>query len=306
MTRAVSSARLAHFNPGAVMHALVSPNGHALRVVRPTPEPTPNRSTPSAYAPIEKVPLQTRDGMRSKAFTVRIEDASTDAGWREVGTVSEDYLLVPNRDVRDMAEEIAVRTGHEFVTARTLFDGRRFALALAFPTALAVEVKVGDPVSVGIMFENSYDGSKRLSASLYVHRLACSNGMVCPQLFGRVRFRHTLASQGWEDEVARVLSVLSTARSGVEQFALGAARLASTQITYRHLRALRQGVLKDVPLTLWARALDRTLQHEENSLYGLMNGATAVLWHDPKQTVRDVEHNEVITTGLLSYATRLN
>ena len=288
------------------MHALPSTNGHALRVVRPTAQPTSNRPTLSPYAPIEKVPLQTTDGMRSRAFTVRIADDQAETGFREVGTVSEDYLLVPNRDVRDMAEEIARRTGHEFVTARTLFDGRRFALALAFPTALAVEVKVGDPVSVGVLFENSYDGSKRLSASLYVHRLACSNGMIVPQLFGRVRFKHTLASAGWEDEVARVLSVLATSRVGVEQFARGAARLASTQITYRHLRALRQGVLKDVPLTLWARALDRTLAHEENSLYGLLNGATATLWHDPKQTVRDVEHNEAITTGLLAYATRLN
>ena len=289
------------------MHAITPfANGRSLRAVHSNPEPAPNRPALSPYAPIEKVPLQTHDGMRSRAFTVRIEDGTAETGFREVGTVSEDYLLVPNRDVRDMAEEIARRTGHEFVTARTLFDGRRFALALAFPTALAVEVKVGDPVSVALMLRNSYDGSERLSASLYVHRLACSNGLVCPKLFGRVRFRHTLASAGWEDEVARVLSVLATSRVGVEQFARGAARLASTQITYRHLRALRQGVLKDVPLTLWAKALDRTLQHEENSLYGLLNGATAVLWHDPKQTVRDVEHNEAITAGLLAYATKLN
>lgn len=61
---------------------------------------------------------------------------------------------------------------------------------------------VVDVVGLGIMFENSYDRIRKLGASLYVHRLACVNGMLIPQHFARVRFKHELASAHWGDDVA--------------------------------------------------------------------------------------------------------
>ncbi len=209
---------------------------------------------------------------------------------------------MPNRDVRDMAEEIAIRSGHDFVTSRTLFDGKRFALAITFPFAYQVEVRVGDPLSIGMALRTSYDGSQRLSASLFVHRLACSNGMIAPQLFGRVRFRHVQKSAGWEEEVSRVMSVLSQAHYGLKEFAASAVKLANTPLTAEHLKQLRKGVFAPVPMTLWSRMVDQTLLREEHTLYGLLNGGTAVTWHDPKMTVRDLEHNETLVRGLLSYA----
>lgn len=272
-----------------------------------SPAPTPaQRPALDPYAPIEKRPLITLDGMKSRGYTVRIGDETTNSGWRECGIVREDYLLVPNRDVRDMAEEIAIRSGHDFVTSRTLFDGKRYSLAITFPFAHAVEVRLGDPVSIGMLMTNAYDGSRQLSASLFVNRLACSNGMVAPQLFGRVRFRHVQRSSGWEEEVARVMQVLGHAEHGLRQFATSAAKLARTQLTARHLKALRSGVFASMPVTLWSRMLDQTLLREEHSLYGLLNGGTAATWHDPRMSVRDVEHNETITRGLLAYAETLS
>lgn len=58
------------------------------------------------YAPIEKVPLLTPDGMKSRGYAVQIEDDSASVGLSKVGEVSEDYLLVPNRDVRTMAYQV--------------------------------------------------------------------------------------------------------------------------------------------------------------------------------------------------------
>ncbi|HMB90717.1 MAG TPA: hypothetical protein VKP65_07710, partial [Rhodothermales bacterium] len=82
------------------------------------------------YVEIEKAPLFTPDQMQSRGYAVRIEDDKKDSGWREVGLVSEDYLLVPNRQVRDMALEIAGRSGEAWHESKVFFDGKRFLYGL--------------------------------------------------------------------------------------------------------------------------------------------------------------------------------
>ena len=76
------------------------------------------------YAPIEKRRLLAYDGMRSAGHTVRMEDASSPSGWRECGVVSESYLLVENADVRDLAYEVADRSGLGFEVERREGGGR--------------------------------------------------------------------------------------------------------------------------------------------------------------------------------------
>ena len=212
------------------------------------------------YAEIEKAPLYTPDRMRSRGYSVRLEDDGADDGWREVGLVSEDYLLVPNADVRGMAHEVGARSGLRFEEARTFFDGKRYALALAARSeAVHVEVEVGDYVSLGMLFENSYDGSCRLTASLFAYRLACKNGMLAGDLFARVRFRHSRESRGWEDELARSLAMLAGAQSGLRRFADGSARLARHRLGTAELAAIRTRYLDRLPVTLWGKVVDRYL-----------------------------------------------
>lgn len=270
------------------------------------------------YAPIEKAPLYTDDRMRSRGYSVRLEDEGADEGWREVGLVSEDYLLVPNTDVREMAYEVGARSGLRFEEARTFFDGRRYALALvarsesvevesvvgtgAPSTGAAVGPAVGDYVSLGLLFENSYDGSCRLSASLFAYRLACSNGMLASDLFARVRFRHSRESRGWEDELARSLAMLAGARSGLRRFARSASRLAGHGLGTRELATLRIGYLDRLPVTLWGKVVDRYLEHEAPTAWGLLNAGTHELWHAERMTRSDFNHNAYLTQNLLRYA----
>lgn len=261
------------------------------------------------YAPIEKAPLYTDDRMRSRGFSVRLEEDGADEGWREVGLVSEDYLLVPNADVREMAYEIGARSGLRFEEARTFFDGRRYALALVAKSE-SVDVQggtktvtaVGDYVSLGLLFENSYDGSCRLSASLFAYRLACSNGMLASDLFARVRFRHSRESQGWEDELARSLAMLAGARSGLRRFARSASRLAGHGLGTAELATLRTGYLDRLPVTLWGKVVDRYLAHEAPTAWGLLNAGTHELWHTERMTRSDFGHNAYLTSNLIRYA----
>ena len=68
------------------------------------------------YAEIRKVPLDYQ-GVQSSAYSVQAYDKNSEKEileWNEVGTVSSNYLLVPNKDVRDMAIHIANESGMHF------------------------------------------------------------------------------------------------------------------------------------------------------------------------------------------------
>lgn len=263
-------------------------------------------NTPDPYAPIEKRSLVTHDGMRSNGYTVRLADEAAPTGWREVGVVSQDYLLVPNADVRDLAFEICDRSGIVFEEEKVFFDGKRYALALAAKEDHAsnplVETRPGDYVGLGMLFENSYDGSRRLSASLFAYRLACSNGMLVRDLFKRVAFRHTRSSRGWEGEVERALAMLAGAPRGLERFAEGARNLTSMRTSASRLREIREAVLPKLPVTLWGKTMDRFLLAEQLDGFGLLNAATNVLWHEERPTASMFGWNEYAASGLVSYA----
>lgn len=254
------------------------------------------------YAEIEKVPLFTSDNMKSKGYSIRIENDKADSGWSEVGLVSNEYLLVPNRQVRDMALEIVDRTALTWYETKVFFDGKRFMYALATDTALSVEVNVGDVISVGLLFENSYDGSRKLAASLFAYRLVCSNGLLIPQYFARMRFNHDNSAKVWEAEVGRALAMISYAEEGLERFANGARILDSVKLGSTELKAFRQGVLDKLPTTLWGKVVDRYLLAEDHTAWGLLNAGTNICWHNEKGTVQDFNHNEYITSSMINYA----
>lgn len=258
------------------------------------------------YAPIEKRRLIAYDGMKSAGHTVRMEDPSSPSGWRECGVVSGSYLLVENSDVRDLAREVAERSGLGFEVKRTFFDGKRYGLYLATTERELVEVSEGDALGIGLAFTNSYDGSQRLTASLYVHRLACENGMIVPELLGRVAVRHDPSGVHWETEVARALAVVEQAPAGLARFAQAARALQSMRLSASRLRELRTEVLPALPVTLWGQTVDRLLQHEELSGWGLLNAATNVLWHAERPTAATFGHNEYVTSRLVDYAVGSN
>ncbi len=284
--------------------------GTATRIPTPTTSPiaSPLRRIPTLapspedpYRRIEKRTLHAPDGMKSKGFTVRLEDDRFPSGYREVGVVSQDYLLVENAAVRDLALEIADRSGGAWQLTKEFFDGKRFVYALALRDHSLIDVRLGDPVGLGLMFENSYDGSRRLSASLYVNRLVCTNGMLAPSIFRRVAFRHTDAAKDWDVGIASALRMIDTAGPLLNRFAGAMSKLAALDVTTDELARIREHALPQLPVSLFGKVVDRFLAHEEPTAWGLMNAATQVLWHNPKPTLADMGHNEYVVRALASY-----
>lgn len=58
-------------------------------------------------------------------------------------------------------------------------DGNKVFLWV-FPDGMRIKPKDGDPIQMGLLFRNSYDGTNRYSVMACGLRLVCSNGLVLP------------------------------------------------------------------------------------------------------------------------------
>ena len=124
------------------------------------------------YSDIRKVPLDYQ-GIQSNAYSVQRQDIDKEGHfkWKEVGTVSNNYLLVDNARVRNMAEEIATNSNLNMEEEKPFFDGRRYAISYIARDNSIGEVATGDDVAIGFQMWNSYDGSTSLGFKMMIYRL---------------------------------------------------------------------------------------------------------------------------------------
>ena len=258
------------------------------------------------YAPIRKVPLDYQ-GIQSNAFSVQMERGDKEGikKFKEVGTVSDNYLLVKNTDVKEMGDEIVCQSGINFTEDKVFFDGKRFVLSYIAKDDSLGEVEVGDDVAIGFQMWNSYDGSTSLGFRMMLYRLECLNGMMSNTELTKYRFRHSPDSSTWAEDLENVAHSLQAANRGdnnkvftmINRFR----ELNSTHIDMYHLGEIRKNHIKDVPTQLFGSVIDRFVDKPRNSGWSLLNAATDELWHKDKPTVASFKHNATIVDGLCNW-----
>ncbi len=255
------------------------------------------------FAEIEVTPLFSRDGMQSQGKSVRIADEESAAGWKELGVVSPNYLLVHNSRVKEVVDQIAERSRIGSWTGRKLFfDGKRFIYSVVSETIQA-EVIPGDLVAFGLIAYNSYDGSRALSVGAYAEHLVCSNGMTSETYFARFIFRHHRGNMSWDEETEKAfLAVMSGSRAKLTRFAGTLKKLHGKNLQLDDLKLIRREYLKQLNVSSWGRVLDRYLLHERHSAFGLLDACTRIFWHDEKESYTDYLNNSYATDGMIQYA----
>ena len=258
------------------------------------------------YSPIRKVPLDYQ-GIQSNAFSVQMEreDKEGIRKFKEVGTVSNNYLLVPNTEVRDMAVQIADQSGVNFTEDKTFFDGKRYITSYIAKDDTIGEVGVGDDVAIGFQMWNSYDGSTSLGFRMMIYRLACLNGMMSHTNLSKYRFRHDPLSENWDKELENVAHTLTAASRGdnnnihdtIDNFR----RLDTAAVDVDQLNDIRFNHLEGIPTSTWGSVVDRFLKKPRYSGWNLLNAATDELWHKEKPTVASYNHNATIVDGLCNW-----
>lgn len=173
----------------------------------------------SPFAKILKTATHSENSGNLTGYAVEIEDPSAASGYRHVGNVSANYLLLPNAEVRALALEIATQSGLPFRESRIYWDGTRFLHVIDFEER--EPVSNGDDVGLGLVTRSSYDKSWRYDCALMGKRFVCDNGMLSGEFFARVSFKHLKGAEAtpWNELVTQGLSVLDAAPENLYGFA---------------------------------------------------------------------------------------
>ena len=261
-----------------------------------------------AYAPIRKVPLD-YNGIQSSAFSVQMEKVKEGElpKWNEVGVVGNKYLLIPNKEVNLLADEIANESNLTWEPIRTFFDGRRYFTGRIAKSQKS-EVAKDDDVALGMGFWNSYDGSQALSFRLFLVRLVCTNGMMTKDFFSSYRFKHDNTSEDYQEEIIKAANIINNSEEQVEVVMNKFRKMNNMNLDLTELQMIRKH-LPTLPVTTWGKIVDRYLSKyhldenvgdANNNYWEFYNACTDILWHDKNPTTASFNHNAYITDTLLS------
>ena len=255
------------------------------------------------FDPIRKVPLE-YNGTKSNAWSVQREDLEDNTGWKEVGVVSNSYLLINNTDVENLANDVSKSSQYSWTKDKVFWNGRQFMYSL-IAKDYTEEVSVGDDVALGMMFWNSYDGSTALQFKLFLQRLVCLNGMVSNDIFKSYRFKHDSSSEGYDEQIIEAAKIIDNSEDNIRYFIKSLRYLQSQMLTMENLSYLRKNYLQDLPTSLLGNIVDNALNYEHTTMYDFLNSGTNVLWHKKKSTKADFDHNAYITDNMIKYTNDL-
>ena len=269
----------------------------------------------SPFVPILKTPTYSQNSGTLSGYAVEIEDPVSPTGYRHVGNVSKNYLLLSNEEVRELACEIAIQSGIAFKESRIFWDGARFGHVVDFLETEHVED--GDEVGLSLITRSSYDKSWRYECALMGKRFVCDNGAISGEFFARVSFKHLAPTgpsgrvgadadegpkeEAWKEVVRQGLTVIDRAPDDLHRFVQGLRLLKGAPMTDGHLREVWR-TIPTIGDSVKGQIVSRYVAHEEPTLYGLFNAGTNVFSHRAKMTAADFSNNDAFSTGLLSYA----
>ena len=260
------------------------------------------------YGEIRKVPLDYQ-GISSSAYAVQRQEIKDEMlKWKECGVVGSNYLLVPNSEVRDLANEIATESKLTWEPMKTFFNGKQFAYFMQCKSD-TTEIAKDDDIALGMAFWNSYDGSTALQFRTFLVRLVCTNGMITKDFMNLMKFKHNKTSEGYDKQIINAAKVVDNCGEDIETVAKRMRKMVETPFDLGHLSYMRSELLNHLPVTLWGKISSHFLiknadslireKGDEITMWDFYNACTDILWHDEKPTMASLEHNQVITDKLL-------
>ena len=219
------------------------------------------------------------------------------------GNVSEKYLLVPNRELVDVANEIMSESEISFEHHKRFFNNRgQFRDIWYADSSIEAKVpEVGDVIRLVMELQNSYNGTTRAGIRFYFERYICKNGMTSNVFgFGHT-FEHTLGNIDWKDQILQATQLLRTqSQYKIQQFAEACGKLQKP-VGNIEIATIRESYLSKLPMQQWGQLTDKFYKDKDYTAWGLLNAGTNVLWHANKLTNANFENNTIVVDGLLKY-----
>ena len=262
------------------------------------------------FTEIKMERLGNADGFQSNYFNIKVKESTSDNKYMEAGAVSENYLLVTNKQVHDICHEIRNESGISWSPVKTYFDGKKYRNVWN-TTEAGTDLAVGDTVNLMLTEINSYDGSQQAGFRIDFMVLSCLNGMITNKYGWGYSFRHNRQNVDWENEVRQgAMQIAGKMQSGrIDQFARACNQLQQPLGKNGLAKVTAEHIDKLPPL----RYGQITRQYEihihdgkhNGSAWDYMQTGTSSLWHREKMTNADFKNNAYFVDGLLEFGATL-
>jgi hypothetical protein len=229
--------------------------------------PRINHQIDDPFLPVRKEQLFTSDNRPSSQYAVMLQQEDQEV---EVGHVSENYQLVPNQAVHQIALDVLSRSNLGFDDAGLIFDGKRYRQRWILPD-LSVEPKKNDIVQLSFDVINSYDGSTTFGLAFNAQRLVCTNGMMLDFMLGGFRFRH-FGHDAFPEEMELAVSSLQNLSAQLEPLNSKLQYMIDQPVDRHYI----QQAFTDLKLTDKMKA-NVFMEVEEDTAWGFYNACTHVL-----------------------------
>ena len=252
------------------------------------------------FAPIEKLRLQNKDGMESMAFNVRVK--RDEGRFYEAGIVKAGYLLIENRKLNEVCEEIRSQSGMEWEHVKCFYNGDVYRNVYK-TTDFNFTLEVGEIVHVIMSEINSYNSSQKCGLRIEFMVLECKNGMTSPKYGHSYTFRHSMQNVNWIAEIQAGLRALTgvMAENKLKQFGMACNKL-NKPLDIVELASMRKNAIAKLPTQRFGATVDRYFEQSGSTMWDFMQAGTYTLWHKDKMTIADFNNNGQFVDGLLDYA----
>jgi len=265
------------------------------------------------YADIRKVSLVGTDGTSSSAFAIQTDTGKKGkAKWVERGVVREDYLLVPNQQVLDMSQHITTESQLNWEVKKEFYNGRQYGIyytCLSKTHTIDSEdgIKKGDVVALGLHFQNSYDGSKALTAGLHLERCICDNGMITNHGLSSVRILHDKSNAKWEEDVEKILGLIDSSDEQVSSMMKAYSEMDRTILDEGMLRHIANNIIPGISDGIFGKIYRKFSEDNKGNsatVWDWYNACTNILWHNPTQTKADFSNNAYVTDRMIEFTNK--
>ena len=230
--------------------------------------PRLNQQIDDPFLPVRKEQLYTSDNRPSSQYSVMLKQEEGQE--IEVGHVSENYQLVPNETVHQIALDVLSRSNLGFDDAGMIFDGKRYRQRWVLPD-LSIQPKVNDIVQLTFDVINSYDGSTTFGLAFNAQRLVCTNGMMLDFMLGGFKFRH-FGHDAFPDEMELAVNSLRNLSGQLEPLNTKLQRMIDQSVG----RSFMQQAFTELKLSDTLKA-NIFMAVQDDTAWGFYNACTHVL-----------------------------
>ena len=224
---------------------------------------------------------------------------------KSLGSVSEQYLIIDNKELSTRFAEARDRVDGEWKLQSIWCNGSQFRESWVKPHTSRMLAEVGHTLEEVYEVTNSYNGTLRASFMRYARILECQNGWISKKLTNSISFKHNQNNIDWDRQVDNfaLAMVGDGSKSFMDSMEANINKLA-LPIDHKMLANYRNNYLpvSELGSGVYGQMMDKYWLDGNHTLFDLAQAGTYITTHRDKIKKADFDNNSKIVDSCIAFA----